>query len=194
MLRDSLVRAVIRTSRAAPAAAAAAALVLVTACGGVSPPSVADPPPPAAGTSPAAGAALTGLTLQDAWVKASPSGATSLFGILVNPTDHPVTVAAATSPASNLVEFHEIVRVDGAQRMRVKVGGFVVNAHGRHSLHPGGDHIMLIGLRRPVLPGDTVATTLLFSGEHSVTVNAVCKDFAGGNEEYSPPGRSGLDG
>ena len=63
-------------------------------------------------------------------------------------------------------------------------GGFPIPAGGELLLEPGGDHIMLMCLTAPLLPGDEVELVLQFEGgtEHPMTANV--KDFAGAQENY----------
>ena len=49
-------------------------------------------------------------------------------------------------------------------RMRPLAGGLEVPAGGEVALKPSGMHLMLIGLKRPLVEGETVAITLLFDG------------------------------
>lgn len=154
--------------------------------------------PSSSTTGPAPTAALT---VSDAWVKtARPGMMTAAFGTLTNATDQPVTVLAATSPASTRVELHEMVMVNGVAQMRPKQGGIVVPAHGRSELKPGSYHIMLMNLTSAIKPGDAVSFTLQLSTGGSMSFEAVAKDFTGGNEKYQPSagassgGMSGMSG
>lgn len=145
-------------------------------------------------TGPASASPAAALTLQDAWVKASanPGGMTAVFGVLRNTGTTAVTVTSAASPVARSVELHEVAMVDGAMKMRPKAGGFVVPAGGTHELAPGGDHIMLMGLAGPVLPGQSVTVTLTTSTGSAVEVTGIAKQYAGGNEHYAPSGGAGM--
>jgi len=197
VITPSCPRAFVRALPAAlPAARLAVPLVVgalaLGACGsaGTAPasssPSAASPvTSPATSPGPAAPASAAGLTLADGWVKAAPSGMTSVFGTLTNATDRPVTVVAVTTPAARVVQLHEVAGTGTAATMRPKAGGFTVPAHGTHSLAPGHDHLMLMDLAGPVLAGSTVTLTLVTGTGASVTVIALAKDYAAGNESYA---------
>ena len=58
-----------------------------------------------------------------------------------------------------------------------------VPAGGSLSLEPGGDHVMLMDLQEPILPGDEVTITLLTAGGE-VETTVVAKEFTGAQEEY----------
>jgi copper(I)-binding protein len=136
--------------------------------------------------------ATAGLTLKDAWVKAAPNGMTAIFGTFTNPTGTDVTVVSGTTPAASKIEPHEVATVDGAMKMRPKVGGFVVPAHGNHELKPGGDHLMVMGLTAPIKAGDTVTAVLSLKDGSTVTINAIGKEYAGANESYQATGGAGM--
>jgi copper(I)-binding protein len=117
-----------------------------------------------------------------------PNGMTAIFGTLDNPTDHDVTVVSGTSPVAAMIELHEVVTVNGASKMQPKAGGFTVPAHGNHQLKPGGDHIMVMGLKQPIKAGDTITASLTLKDGGTVSISAIGKDFAAGNESYAPSG------
>lgn len=136
--------------------------------------------------------AIAKLTLTDAWVKAAPSGMTAIFGTLTNPTGSDMTIVSGTTSAASKIELHEVVMDGGVMKMRPKIGGFVVPAHGTHALKPGGDHIMVMGLTGPIKAGDTVTATLTLKDGSAATISAIGKEFAGGNETYAPSGSTGM--
>lgn len=126
------------------------------------------------------------VTFEDPWARAADSGMTAVFGTLANAGDRDVRLVGGESPAAGLVEIHEIATANGATVMRAKEGGITIAADGTHELVPGGDHLMLMDLRQPLQPGTDVAVTLTFEDGSTLPVTAQVRDFAGGNEEYSP--------
>lgn len=160
------------------AIAAAAVPLLLTAC------SSADKKE--AATSAAA------VTIADQWVKAADSGMSAAFGDLINSGDTPRTVVSATSPASGRIELHEVVAdANGTKAMRPKRGGFVIPAHGRTRLRPGGDHIMFMDLRGPLRTGSETSVTLTFEDGSTTTFTAQVRDFSGNQENYVPDHANG---
>ncbi|MGA8787737.1 MAG: copper chaperone PCu(A)C [Paenarthrobacter sp.] len=157
---------------------AAAALALVGCAQGSNPASSAS----ASATQNAAA-----LTVSDPWVKAADTGMSAAFGTIRNTTDKDVTVVSATTKASPMVELHETVMgANGTMQMQAKQGGFVVPAKGELTLEPGGNHIMLMGLAKPVLAGDDISFELKTSDGGTVAFTAQGKDFTGANENYKP--------
>lgn len=67
----------------------------------------------------------------------------------------------ATSDAAGDAQIHEN-RVDGATASMHPLDGLDIPAGGYVELKPGGFHVMLLGLRRPLKPGDIVPVTLEF--------------------------------
>ncbi|GAB94721.1 hypothetical protein BJY21_000507 [Kineosphaera limosa] len=139
---------------------------------------------PAAEATDGAGA---GLEVLDAWTVARPDVAanpmTGVFGIVRNVGDHDVELVAATSSASQRAELHATVNKNGQPAMQ-HVEKIKVPAGGSLVLQPGGDHVMVMDLTRPIAVGDTVNVTLTTQDGGSLEFRAVAKQFAGANEPY----------
>ncbi|MEV7692605.1 copper chaperone PCu(A)C [Microbacterium sp. NPDC089189] len=160
-------------TRAGIVGLALAALAL-TGCAGAPAPAVTDAAP-----------AADAISVTDAWVTSADSGMSAGFGSIENDGDTDVTVTAALSEASSMLELHETVENEsGAMVMRQIEGGFVIPAHGSLDLAPGGDHIMLMDLAAPLVAGDEVTFTLVFADDSRFTFTAPVKDYAGANENY----------
>lgn len=143
----------------------------------------------AKGTSGAsdAGASAGRITVTDPWIKAAESGMTAAFGTVVNGTGRDLTLVSASTPASAEVQLHETTSDgSGGMGMQQKEGGFAIPAGGQHVLEPGGDHIMLMALTEPLLPGDEAEVTLHFDDGTAVPFTATVKDFTGAQEHYTP--------
>ncbi|MFI6865612.1 copper chaperone PCu(A)C [Nocardia sp. NPDC050406] len=129
------------------------------------------------------------VTVADQWIKAADTGVSAAFGVLENTGDQPVTLVAASSPASAKVEIHEVVAdASGDKTMREKQGGLTIPAHGSTTLKPGGEHLMFIDLKEPLRTGAETPITLTFADGSSTTITAQVRDFVGGKENYNPSG------
>ena len=128
--------------------------------------------------------AAESMRVVDGWVKAVDEGMTAAFGMLENTGDVEVTLVAASSSISPMIEIHEVVMNDGVMVMQQKQGGIVVAAGGTHELAPGQDHIMMMGVVEPVMPGDAVTVTLQVSDGSTLEHSFAVKEFAGADEEY----------
>lgn len=126
------------------------------------------------------------VTIEDAWVKSAvPGEMTAGFGTLENSSDQDVTVVSVESSASPMMELHETVENESGQMvMREVSGGFVIPAKDHLHLEPGGNHLMLMELPKPVKAGEEVTFTLTFSDGSTLEFAAVVKDYAGANENY----------
>lgn len=103
--------------------------------------------------------ALAQTTVSDAWVRATVAQqkATGAFMQITSVTGG--KLVAAASPVAGTVEIHEM-RMDGDVMRMAAVPGLALPAGKPVALRPGGYHIMLMDLRQPVQPGQTVALTL----------------------------------
>jgi periplasmic copper chaperone A len=175
---------------ARPAILVTAVAVVLTGCGSTS----ARSSTAATSTSPSVSttAASAGvLAATDAWVKTVDTGMTAAFMTITNSGDAADTLVAATTPASGMVQLHEMVMSNGQMVMQQKKGGIPVPAHGDAVLQPGGNHIMFMDVSAPIKAGDDVVLTLTFKSGATMTVTAVAKDYNGANESYQPsPGTS----
>ncbi|PZG12823.1 hypothetical protein C1I95_24980 [Micromonospora craterilacus] len=159
-------------------------VVFAGGCGSADDVSTAAPGPSVtASVSVGAGAAVVGV--RDPWVKAADEGMTAAFGTLVNESDTDVTLTGATTEVSP-VELHEMAMQDGKMVMQAKEGGVVIKARSEHALEPGGDHLMLMNLAKPVQAGDELTFTLTFADGRTQTLTAVAKPFTGAQESYAP--------
>ena len=126
--------------------------------------------------------------VQDAYVKATEamdsegmgSFMTGAFMTLVNETDHDVTLVSAKSSIAPMVEIHEVV--NGV--MQKKEGGIAIKAGETVLLKPGGDHVMLMGMTEPLLPGSEVTITLVFDDESTLEIVAPVKVVNVEQEHY----------
>ena len=70
-------------------------------------------------------------------------------------------LVAVSTPLATKVEFHQSTMEEGIHRME-QVESIVVPAGGTVELAPGGLHIMLIGLKAPLVAGESFPMTLVF--------------------------------
>jgi len=81
------------------------------------------------------------------------------------------SLVSGSSPVSERVELHTHIHENGMMMMR-PVEQIEVPAGGEAALEPGGLHLMLIGLNRPMTEGEEFRLTLRFehAGEVELTV------------------------
>lgn len=114
-----------------------------------------------------------GIMIKDPYSRsAGPSAKTgaAFFGIM-NKSDQDDRLIAASSDIAKRVELHtHIETADGVMQMREVEAGFPVEAGGMHMLQRGGDHVMFMGLIRPMAQGDMVTVTLTFEKAGDIIV------------------------
>ena len=183
-------------TRAAFVAASALALALTTtACAtDDTDTTTAATPAAAADTADTAdSAASTPVTFDDGWAKATGTEMTGVFGTITNPGDADLHLTGVESDLGGSAELHETVPGASGMMMQEREDGFVIPAGGELVLEPGGNHIMLMELGRPITTGQQITLTLEFDGaEQDVTVSA--RDFQGGDEEYVGGGHGEMSG
>ena len=101
------------------------------------------------------------VTVKDAWVRLPPPGAEIAAAYLTFEATQPLSLSSAKSPAAAAVELHSMSMKNGVMEMRhlstldLKPGKPV-------TLEPGGLHLMLINLKKPLKAGDKVRLVLSF--------------------------------
>jgi len=128
----------------------------------------------AAGPPAAPAGAAAKPTIERAWARATAPGVpvTAVYFTIRNPGSLADQVVTLSSPAGERAELHETKMSGGIMQMR-QITHATVPAGGALALEPGGTHVMLIGLRSPLVPGATVPLVLTFRQAGEVRVNAV---------------------
>ncbi len=112
----------------------------------------------------AAAPALAGeLTVTNAWSRTTPPGVTVgvAYFTLKNGTGKSDRLLKISSPAASKVQVHRTEILDGIARMR-EVAVLHVDAGQTLEFAPNGMHVMLMGLRKPLVEGQKFDLELLF--------------------------------
>jgi copper(I)-binding protein len=129
----------------------------------------------------AAPTASAQVTVADPWVRGTVTGqkATGAFMQLKSPAD--TTLVAAASPVAKIVEIHEMKMEGGMMKMNA-VDKVALPAGKPVDLKPGGYHVMLMDLVKPLQDGDTVPLQLTFEDKvgkkQTIEVKAVVRPLA----------------
>jgi copper(I)-binding protein len=124
----------------------------------------------------AAGSAFAhdGVHVENAYAITSGPGAMSgavFFEIVNHSTTSPDRLISASSDAAQRVELHtHLIDANGVARMVEVEDGFAVAPGETHVLERGGDHVMMMGLTRPLADGDVIELKLLFEREGEVVL------------------------
>jgi copper(I)-binding protein len=81
-------------------------------------------------------------------------------------------LVSLASPAANIVQIHESRMESNMMMMRELREGLPLPAGQAVALQPGGNHLMLMGVREPLTVGDTVTLTLTFATSAPLEVTA----------------------
>ncbi|MFD1913415.1 copper chaperone PCu(A)C [Halodurantibacterium flavum] len=116
-----------------------------------------------------------GMAVRDAYARVTmPTAPTAAaFMVIENHRAIDDRLIAVRSDAAERVELHTHQQDDaGVMRMIELEDGIAIHAGGEHALVRGGDHLMFLGLTRPLSDGDIVHVTLTFeqSGDLEVEI------------------------
>ncbi len=126
------------------------------------------------------------VEIDEAWMRAMPPGqpTAAAYVSLRNPDAEQVLLTGASTPLAGSVEIHRSEQVDGMWRMR-RLEGVPVPAGGTASMAPGGVHLMLFKMTRPLKEGDTLPLTLTFDSGERVEVDVEVRALsAGGHHNH----------
>jgi copper(I)-binding protein len=99
------------------------------------------------------------VAVSDAWSRATAPGQDSAVVGLHITSRKEARMIAVSSPASAEAQMHTMSHENGMMKMRM-VESFSLPANKEVVLGGGGDHLMLINLKKPLKAGDSVPLTL----------------------------------
>ncbi len=121
-----------------------------------------------------------GISVIDPWARPSIAGApnSAAYMVLANPDMAHDALIAAASDVASMVEIHEMsMTAEGVMQMRPVEGQHLhIPEAGAVQLMPGGYHIMLMGLTRELVVGETFSLTLTFENYGEMSVDVVVRD------------------
>lgn len=120
------------------------------------------------------------FTVTDAWVRGVVKGQTTTGAFMTLKSTEDAVLTSASSPVARQVEIHEM-KMQGDMMMMRPVSELAVPANKPVELRPGGYHVMLIGLTKPIVTGEKVPVTLNFQGKNgkkaSIEVQAEVREL-----------------
>lgn len=119
------------------------------------------------------------VRIEHPWSRATPAGATAgvAYMTIENGSNAEDRLTGVSSNVAAATEIHEMKTADGVMKMRAVSDGLAVPAHGSVALKPGGYHVMMIGLKKPLKAGETVILTLDFAKAGKIQVSAPVMDL-----------------
>ncbi len=118
------------------------------------------------------------IIVKDPWVREVPpvSKMSAGFLTIINTGTVADRLLGVSCDASESAEIHSMTQDNGIMRMR-KVDSLKIEPGKKVELRPGGLHIMLINLKRPLKEGDKVKITLTFEKSGAITVKATVRSM-----------------
>ena len=132
------------------------------------------------------------MKIRNAWVRWLPGNLPAGlpaggYVTLVNNSDQPISLIAASSPDYALVSIHRSRTTGGISQM-LPVNKITVGAHSTVEFAAQGYHLMLERPTRALRPGDRVSVTLQFAGSAAVTASLAVRGPGAGTEMPAMPG------
>lgn len=138
--------------------------------------------------APVATPSMLGIGAEGAWVRTTDGSQnpmmTALFLTIANPTKDDVVLKSANCADAGKTEIHEMVSKDGKMVMQEAPNGVTVKAGTHEHLKPGGNHVMLMQLKKKLPVGEQVTCTLTFDNGKTLEVLAPVKVYTEEEDHY----------
>jgi periplasmic copper chaperone A len=136
------------------------------------------------------------ITVEQPWARATPAGAKTgaAYMTLANKTNTADRLTGASSDVAAKVQIHEMKVVNGVMQMRELTGGLAIPAGGSVTLKPGAYHVMLIGLKKPLVAGQSIPLTLTFAKAGTISVTVPVEAIGAMNANGGMNGMGGMSG
>ncbi|MCM2329420.1 MAG: copper chaperone PCu(A)C [Lysobacter sp.] len=108
--------------------------------------------------------ALAKVTVTEAWVRGTVATQKATGAFMKIRSTEDAKLVGAASPSASIVEVHEMTMKDNVMMMRA-VDELPLPAGKTVELKPGGYHVMLIDLAKPLAAGDKVPVMLTIVGK-----------------------------
>jgi periplasmic copper chaperone A len=134
------------------------------------------------------------IDVEQPWARATPAGAMTgaVYMTLANKTGVADRLTAASSDVAAKVQIHEMAVVNGVMQMRELVRGLAIPAGASVTLKPGSYHVMLIGLKKPLVTGQTLPLSLTFAKAGTISIIVPIQPI-GATQAGQGSGMGGMD-
>ena len=118
--------------------------------------------------------AATAPTISDAWVRPAmgPDRPAAGYMVITNTSSQADALLSVSTPGASSVEIHETATDASGMMGMHPIPRLEVPAGGTVKLEPGGYHLMIMGLTRPLEVGQKVELELVFERAGTVVVEA----------------------
>jgi copper(I)-binding protein len=121
------------------------------------------------------------ITLLNGWIRETPPGAqnaASFLSLHNNSATTKYITAIQCDDAAARCELHEHLHIEnGGMRMQQVTAPLAVPANSTLAFAPGGYHIMLFNIKKPLRAGENVALTFVFNDQSTLSVQLPVKSI-----------------
>lgn len=118
----------------------------------------------------------TPIEVRTVWARPADSAATTAaYFVLVNHEPGAVTLAGESSPIAEAAGLHETMNMGGTMHMSALDAPLVIAPGDSLVLKPGGRHLMVSGLARRLVAGDSLPLVLKFADGRAIHAIAVIR-------------------
>ena len=119
------------------------------------------------------------IEIEGAYARASIPNApnSAAFFVIKNNSDKDIAITSANSDIAEKNELHTHIKENQMLKM-MKIEKLVVPAKSSLELKSGGDHVMLMGLKKELKAGDEINLELSFSDGDKKSIKVPVKDLA----------------
>jgi copper(I)-binding protein len=125
------------------------------------------------------------LVISSPWSRATPAGSQVAAGyvVITNKGLSAERLVSFTTDLAGQPEVHEMSNEGGVMKMRPLSKGLVIPAGGSVKLEPGGYHLMLLQLKKPLTAGQRFKATLVFEKAGPVEVEFEVRAIGAGQQK-----------
>jgi copper(I)-binding protein len=119
-------------------------------------------------------------SVDGAWARTSPMEATmgAVYLNITSTLDDALVGASVSTDIAAMTQVHEtLMNADGTMGMQ-EIASVPMASNTPLALAPGGYHIMLMQLVKPLTVGETISVTLTFASGETTTVDAIVSEEA----------------
>ena len=131
----------------------------------------------------ACGSSAQSVEVKDAWVRGTVPAQKATGAFMEITGKNSSRLVSADSPVAGVVEIHNMTMTNGVMKM-FQVDGIDVPAGKTVKLAPGGYHVMFMGLKQQMKPGDRVPLKLTFEladkKRETLDLSVEVRDIKGG--------------
>lgn len=98
------------------------------------------------------------------------------YMVIENKGRAPDKLLSASGDIADMIQVHQTKEKDGMMMMEEVAGGLEIPANGSVELKPASYHIMLMGVKRELKPGDTFKLTLSFQSGKTIPVDVTVRE------------------